>query len=245
MQKRGQLTVFMIMGIAILLVALILMYIFGGLAKVDAKPKVSGLKDIEDFASYCLSLKAKEGLVLLGKQGGFIPLVNPFFIPLNTSYLYYSGRNYVPTVSAVESRLARYVETGVKECFESGKSEFEKKAISITQLSEPIASVTIAEKDVVFMLNWSLRAEQRTETFAVNNFADTENLRLKDILSAANKLVQSEIDNNGLFDLDALTEELDISFFPYGSQNALVTVISDDGYLVGTEPYMFVFAHAR
>ena len=245
MQKRGQLTVFMIMGIAILLVALILMYIFGGLTKLDAKPKVSGLSDIEDFASYCLSLNAKEGLVLLGKQGGFIPLANPFFTPLNTSYLYYSGRNHVPTASAVESRLSRYVETGVKECLELGKSEFEKKAISITQLSEPKANVTIAEKDVVFMLDWSLRAERGSETFSAGNFADTEKLRLKEILSAANKTVQSEIDNNGLFDLDALIEELDITFFPYGSQNTLVTVIRDDGYLVGTEPYMFVFAHAR
>ena len=245
MQKRGQLTVFMIMGIAILLMVLTLMYIFGGLAKVDAKPKVSGLNDIEKFASYCLSLNAKEGLVLLGKQGGFIPLVNPFFTPINTSYLYYSGSNRVPSLTAVESRLARYVETGVKACLESGKSEFEKKAIIITQIAEPVASVTIAEKDVIFMLNWSLSAEQRTETFTVNNFADTENLRLKEILSATSKLVQSEIDNNGLFDLDAITEELDITFFPYGSQNTLVTIIRDNGYIVGTEPYRFVFAHDR
>jgi hypothetical protein len=245
MQKRGQLTVFMIMGIAILLVVLILIYIYGGLAKVDAKPKVSGLKDIEDFANYCLAQNAREGLVLLGKQGGYLPLINPFFTQLNTSYLYYSGRNYVPDISAVEGRLARYVETKIKECLDSGKSEFEKKAIRITQVSEPAASVIIAEKDVVFMLNWSLKAEQRTETFAVDNFADTEKLRLKEILSAAGKLVQSEIDNNGLFDLDAITEELNIMFFPYGPQSTLVTVIQDHDYLVGTLPYRFVFAHAR
>jgi hypothetical protein len=79
MNKKGQITVFIIIGILILAAVGVYLYISGQQAKAPLEAEemkvtevATEVQPIKDFVTQCLYLTAKQGLEILGARGGYI-----------------------------------------------------------------------------------------------------------------------------------------------------------------------------
>src|SRR5512136_1318664 len=79
MTKKGQITVFIIIGILLLAAIGIYIYVSGQQAKapieaaqVQVAEVATEVQPIQDFVTQCLYLTTKQGLEMLGARGGYI-----------------------------------------------------------------------------------------------------------------------------------------------------------------------------
>jgi hypothetical protein len=89
-KKRGQITYFIIAGIAILVIVGFVLYIRSTLVKQGTEEEIEKVKErafstapVENYVSNCLKLTAENALELLGKQGGKIYTDQGGGIPLD------------------------------------------------------------------------------------------------------------------------------------------------------------------
>jgi len=77
--KHSQITIFLILGIVMIMIVVSLLYLTRYTAKkttrqeaIDTKESILDIQPINKFVTECLSITSKEGLKTLGKQGGYL-----------------------------------------------------------------------------------------------------------------------------------------------------------------------------
>jgi hypothetical protein len=129
--KRGQITLFIIFAIVVVAV-IIAFFVLRG--KILPQAPEKNLQPVYDYYLSCLEDTTKQGISILGEQGGYID--KPIFVPgseyrpfssqLNflgqgiPYWLYVSGNNIlkeqVPSKSGMEKELSKYIRARIKEC---------------------------------------------------------------------------------------------------------------------------------
>ncbi len=237
--KKAQVTMFIMIGMALIVLSGIVFYASEfAQQRVFVRPvEASSAKELVEL---CLGVIADDALLTIGKQGGVANLGIDNFETIKTSYLFDAGENKVPDTTAVQQELSSYIEEHLGKCL-GGFELLKEKGITIIEKSQPRIITTIAERDVRFEISYDLE-ERKGDMVTSPEFMPTlKAVRLKEILQLANDLVESER-NTGLFDLD-VDCSLDVIHFPV--DNTLVTIISDNSFLIQNTPYRFVFAHKR
>jgi len=138
-QKRGQVTVFIIVGLIILISVGTTVYIANKSKRIKEHVDIS--KEVEPIVNYiedCISDIAADGVTVLGAQGGYIyvpedktgiHLLNPHPNALDVfgngamyaPYWFYKTENgiqkeQIPSISSMENELERYVDENIREC---------------------------------------------------------------------------------------------------------------------------------
>ncbi|MBU2590094.1 MAG: hypothetical protein KKA65_03710 [Nanoarchaeota archaeon] len=144
MQKRGQITVFIVIGILIVTLIILLVAVKDRIIVSDwDKEKEASLqvpekaREVQRFVQGCVEQVAEEGLVIMGLQGGYINLPtshittprHPFatyleIIPntdIKTAYWYYTTPNNLqktalPSIRQMQDELSAYIEDNLAEC---------------------------------------------------------------------------------------------------------------------------------
>ena len=126
-QKRGQLTIFMILALVILLVGILYFYTI----KVTEDPSgffTNERTPLVQFVDNCLTQVSDQGLRILGQNGGYIyfPQViesNPRsylqFGPLGTiknPYWWHDGIEAIPSLTFMEEQIEQYIENEIDGC---------------------------------------------------------------------------------------------------------------------------------
>lgn len=132
MTKRGQVTIFIILGI-VLVAGIALYFVFNGSFEGTVS---KNFQAADDAYKSCISERIKSGIKLLGQQGGYIYTEELSFEPgsvyapsssqldfggVGVPYWFYvSGNNFVkeqiPTKSQMTSELERFVADGIQDC---------------------------------------------------------------------------------------------------------------------------------
>lgn len=238
--KQGQITVFLMIGILLIVFAGLFFYA-SDLMHSRVQVRAVEASSAKDLVEHCLGVVAEDALIVVGRQGGVARLQSPFFELLNTSYLFDQGENNVPDSNAVEQALASYIEQHIGNCVDNFKT-LEKKGITVVEKALPKVTTTIAMKDVRFAIDYDIEEHKGDMTTKPEFVPAQKAVRLGEILRLAGDLVQSEKSNNGLFDLD-VSCTLDVIHFPY--EKTLITIITDPHFLIQNQPFRFVFAHRR
>ena len=146
MKKRGQITLFIIVGVVLVSATFLTIYYRDNildlasdlnLLKTEEVPIEA--KGIQDFVLDCIKETTVEGLDLIGRQGGYVEIpkdsipvgtANIFSNKLtyirgfDTAYWFYQKDNEVdvkniPTISFIEKELEKYVEDNLGNCFDN------------------------------------------------------------------------------------------------------------------------------
>jgi hypothetical protein len=238
--KKAQITIFIILGMAVLVLAGTVYYATG-IAQQKVFVRHIEASSAKDLVEQCLGIIADDALLTIGKHGGFAELNVNYFEPLNTSYLYDMGENKAPDTSVVEQQLSEYVDSHIMQCIDNFDL-VKEKGIEVIEKAQPKTTVLMAEKDVRFTIDYQVE-EKKADMVTTPEFLPvTKFVRLKEIITLANNIVESEKNNNGLLDLD-IECSLDVVHFPF--EKTLITVITDSNFLIQNTPYRFVFAHRR
>jgi len=142
MNKRGQLTLFII--IAIIIIALIILVIFFQRGFPGAGLTEGEIATVKGYLDNCFELKTKEGIIFLGRQGGYyfldgVESIN--FLDEQTAYYWKDNQSLIPSTETIASELDKYLNEYVNECFlspEVSEYDFDGTCTATSQVSETI-----------------------------------------------------------------------------------------------------------
>ncbi len=222
MKKRGQITVFVIAGIIILLVFLLFFYII----KINTvfTPEVVVPQEIAPLKSYvegCINNIGEDAVVRLGMQSGYVEVpediaMNPrAYInvggPIKLPYWYLNGVDTSPTLVNMQSQISDYVSKNLKSCLRNF-TDFDE--FIIEEKGKISTKTVIAEEDVIITTDYPLiiRNRKGDKITEWSLYTTSVPVRLKRIYRLAKGIMEAE--NKDMFfekttiDLMALDSEI-------------------------------------
>lgn len=203
--KRGQLTIFIIIGLILLVSAGLVVYLTTQRVVKPVEEEVIVPEDVRpvyEFVQGCADSVAKEGLGLLGLQGGFITLpgiidrtptanipidtMNQFKIPL----WHYEGEDRTPSIGYMEREIARYVNERIKDC--TGEFEAFAERFGVTEEANVSTKTVIADDQVLLRITWPLALTTPDRTTRISDFIVRMPVRLKQMWELANATLAAE-----------------------------------------------------
>lgn len=147
--KKGQVTVFIVLGLAILII-LIVLFARGNLETIFVTK--TPLQEVED----CAKSSVKEGIDILRLQGGSIDPENHYLYEGNKiEYICYTDENFKSCVvqkpilkNSVEEDLADYAKPKIQDCLNSVKESLEDKGYDVT-MKEPEIDIELVPDNVL------------------------------------------------------------------------------------------------
>lgn len=217
MEKRGQLTLFIILGIIIaaLIIGVVMYkdYLFGSSfdrAKIRSSNIPPDALLVKEFIDSCVVNTAKDGLNLIGLQGGRLQLQEArrttfdqfgnnldFFTDnsLKVSYWFYQEENSlfvedIPDFNSIEQELAGYVEDNVRICFDNF-TEFKERGYEFED-SEIKVAVNIVPKKIQVTMDYPLKIRKGEFEFVFSKFFDDLNVRFAELYALAKNILERE-----------------------------------------------------
>ena len=225
MKKRGQVTVFIIVGILILFVFLLFFYLIPLLGKFTPDVVVpQEVAPIKRYVESCMQDIGEKAVIKLGMQSGYVEIpeeiaMNPgAYIqvsgPIKLPYWYLNGMDTSPTLSDIQSQISDYVSKNLKSCLKNF-SDFDEFVIE--EEGEIKTKTIIAEEEVVITVEYPLVIKNKIgdKTTKLSQYAASVPVRLKKIYRLAKGIMEAE--NKGMFlekttiDLMALDPEIPFS----------------------------------
>lgn len=231
--KKGQVTLFIIIGIVIVIVAFLLMPHFLSMLNVQGSGSDSSP---ESYITSCLTQELGSGLFMLGAQGGY-------FAPYST--LSIAGYNFtaltssdVPSVNEIESQLSSYLDVTAKNCI-SDTGEFH--GMTITAAGTVQANVSVYENDIIAMIHMPVSISTQDSQRTVSEFtAKIDAIRLPEMLRYMNQTTLTM--EQGLGTDARLVDRNDLQVYYIPTENGTVVDIIDPNSLVNSEPFEISYA---
>lgn len=204
--KKGQLTIFILMGIAII-TGIILFFAFKSSLIIPAIPE--SIQPVYNSFLTCLQDYTLSGIDVLETQGGYINIPDftpgsaymPFsnqldFLGNPIPYWYYvSGNNLakeqVPSKEKIEEELSSYINGKIRNC---RFDDYYDKGYEIS-LGKPEASVSVNENSIDVSLSMDMAVLKGDETALIKSHKATVNSALGGLYDSAKKLYDYEQEN--------------------------------------------------
>jgi len=238
MNKRGQITVFILLGLTILISVGILYSVTRDKGTIPIN--VPSIENVNLFVSQCSKQTFDTGIVRMGLNTGHIyPLGFPELANIgdeNVAFLYYEGDKLIPKNEFFESQLSTYHEEFILNCLDF--SDFKDLDIKINDI---VSTVTI-DNGIELKSNVGLEiksGESVTNTVVSDTFSS--DVRFTETMSLAEKIVDASISNKGFMSLNVLVEIADkgflIDIFPITPQTMGIQLIDE------TDDFLFQFGY--
>lgn len=239
MQKRAQITVFIIVGIVIIIAVGFLVFLRQAPEEEEVPPSMAHIKI---FVEQCVRNVGENSLLNLGLNGGYLYFDIVDALPTyygKTAYWYVAGYNFAPKNKIVEEQLNRYMEDNLNSgCL----NDFEELNSPIT-FDEIKTDTKILPDKVIFNIDFPVTLVDKEDKMTISKFSREIDVRLGRILDVGRKIVDMEMDDPVNISLTYLSElELPVGIHPY-SDYALFYSVTDDKSVIGGEAYRLVFAN--
>ncbi len=208
-KKRGQVSIFIILGLVILLSAGL--FIFFRMMSVDQQADLESdeLLPIKTYVEECVYKTASVAVARAGQQGGYINI--PLSIDQNPSmyvtldgmgimkmpYWFYKGNKYNPSRVSIQNTLSKEIEENALKCINNFRPF--KEQYTIIPLDKMKTSVQINKEDVSIMIEYPVKVSLKLNSTQkiVSKYYVTLPVRLGRVLEAADKILDAEL--NTLF----------------------------------------------
>jgi len=244
-EKRGQVTIFIILGIILVAAVGATLYFRGGAIKnrLLGTTELSTLpEDVDALRSEidsCQQLIATQAVELLGLQGGFIfPPQDSLTVGDSIVALAYDGRVQVPSVGSMEQDLADYMDLALPLC-----PEYEAYQNLQIEAGDSSTKVNTADGKVSFSTKYTLSINSGNDTFRVSepysSTVETDLVKMREtMLNVANTFSKQP----GTIDPAALLSlGMPIQIFPIDGETALFIIEDASSQLRTGGPFTYIF----
>ncbi|MBR9683881.1 hypothetical protein GOV03_05065 [Candidatus Woesearchaeota archaeon] len=154
MQKRGQVTVFIVVGILILAITGATLYLSSMFKTVeqDNLLKLEELKaPVKSQVNYCIEKSMMDGIFYVGMQGGyyFPAAVSEQYWGGFIPYYFYDEEEHVPSMGELEEQLSTAVKFFLPACLDKALAFFEKERVEVKYEIKEIKTRVTATKVMV------------------------------------------------------------------------------------------------
>ncbi|MBL7054461.1 hypothetical protein ISS05_01755 [Candidatus Woesearchaeota archaeon] len=242
--KKGQVSIFMLLGIFVFLLALILIYVNSQYHKNNPDIITGNIFDIQPFSLFienCVNDIGYDALYYLGKGGGSIAydgseLITSYSI---IDFLYDEEQNKVHSTLEMEEQLSLYMEEMLNSCL-NNFTDFKGYNFSYGAIN---AGTIIREEDVIFQVHYPIKIKGKESTKEISDFSATLPVRMGHIREIVYSIVDNQLNDPGWVDMTYMSDfDVNVSIYPYNT-TVLVYGIIDDKSLIYNEPYEFLFAN--
>tara|TARA_Y100000034_G_scaffold53185_1_gene65274 strand:+ start:354 stop:1364 length:1011 start_codon:yes stop_codon:yes gene_type:complete len=241
--KKSQITVFIIIGIILLILIGLVYYILTIQTQSSVDQTVIeeiqfNVEGVSIFVENCMESVTESGLQLLGMQGGKIYLSEEYLKTdySNILYSYYNNQNKIVSLSEMEEQLNQYIVVTMPKCVD-GFVAFEDEGIDVEEIS--ISSDTfIGPKDIVFELNYELLINGQSK---LNKFRKSLPVKLQKIHSDSYDLINKIKSDSGWLDITDLSEfDNEVSVIPYSNDEFIISIT--DAKSINGKDFVYLLA---
>ena len=203
--KRGQVSIFMIVALVILLIAGFYFYISlsSGKSKTNiVAAKVSKSPDadiVKSYAESCIRKISENALFeKIGLQGGYIGASSdstnylghqvPYFLQGIKSNGVTTYNSNIPTLNFIKNNLASHIEAEFENCFKP--DVFSQIGLKVVKTGSIKADVGSNEGDISVKINYPLIIHKEKAETKIDSFSVILPIRLKSIYDSAASLVE-------------------------------------------------------
>jgi hypothetical protein len=236
MNKKGQVSIFVILGVVIL-VGVVLFFNLNDseIEKVDIE-----VQPIYAFFENCIEKEGKDAIKYLGETGGYFDV--PENSHLEIPYYFYEGRNEMPGREFIEQQLSKYVNLGLPHCIYDLK-DFEDYNV---QGGEYSSSFKIEDEKVIFDMDVPLSITKGDSTYDIRKFQIEIPVRLGVIYDAISEYMVDQLEAPGEVCVSCLYDigkkyDLDINILESDIDGVLMFIVSDSNYKINNENYSHYF----
>lgn len=250
MKKRGQVTVFLIVGILLLATFAAVFWAMSYFQKetLEAEtelPLAAGLKpQVSGFVESCLEEIATPGIYLLGIQGGVIYPEDPKKVLITENaiinYGYLNGVDQLET-EKMEEQLNLFVEENLPSCLD-GFASFAERGISVVEKDELKVDSKITPANVLVNLKYELEAASGEDSIELSTFSQRIPLQVGLVVSEAEAIIGKHREEPSRLGLSPPSNKnYFTSVFPF-DRGTFIYSISDENSVIDGAPFTFMFA---
>lgn len=153
--KRGMITVFIIMGVIILVAVVFVLAVRSEFFKATFMPSEDSVIPVQKYVEECVEKVSKFALYRMGMQGGYLMLPDDYFNNgvFNVGYAYNDGKTFL-SLDEMEQQLESFILINMPNCLNNFR-EFRNEGFGI-QEGQMNVDVLFAKTDMIVTLNMPL-----------------------------------------------------------------------------------------
>ncbi len=244
-EKRGQVTIFIIIGV-IIVASVGVLIAFSGKNLTLKSDAPASTQPVYDLVQECFKEVGKVGLGEIGKQGGYFILMDDTpSIDGRIPYYVDNGTNLMPSKELIGNHLAGFIQEELPFCIKNFKNyTYNKSNITITHEIQDV-NVSFIEENVVIRANYAISLRINNNSYSLNDFRVEIPFDFNLFYSKLNASVQNVVTYYPEFCLTCLYDlssekKIYIDMLPYG--NSTLFTITDKEIYLNKEPYSWSFA---
>lgn len=205
--KRGQVTIFIIVGI--LIVASVSLFFVSRAGFLPQLGGGTGESNVNSFLNTCLEGNIRDAIDLILKNGGYLePQFSTSFLfedegtPSEVTYLCYNQNDYFPCVNQepvlfknIKNEITDYISDDVQNCFDDLKKSLEKQNFVVSGPGLKSFEIELKPKQVILQLNSELTLKRSGETTTQKNFKVIVPTKLYELTDVVKEVINKESTN--------------------------------------------------
>ncbi len=236
MLKRGQITVFVMIGLVIFLTLGYFWYARSSEYEVNYNFKESDKIKIKNAVQQCLESSLDTGLDIM--KFGYVNFSEERSAPL----FYSNGINRIPTLESFSTDLGFFIDKQMVFCLENNKKDFEFDRYSLS-FKTPKTTVLFSKDAIDVSMNLEVISNSTGNQLSLDSFKTERLIRFQKIWAAANDILEKTKEDPAAVPLDFLLEqEQEITLTEINQSNIIYYTIIDQESELNNEPYAYSFA---
>ena len=206
MLKRGQVSIFIIIGVAILLLASLILVFNSETITVKEDQQIVSDGSIQQFMQSCLEDTSKQGITKITRQGGYYDPPNEssiIFFNDKLPYFYEDKEYKIITNEIFTKQLATYVNENLPTCI-GDLEQFREQGYAF-EIEEPTATITANQK-ILIDVKYPIEIRKDESVANLDGFTYSIDLNIDKFLESSKELIDSQVENEGYICLTCLQE---------------------------------------
>lgn len=250
MLKRGQITVFIILGIIVFAITLLTFATYSKYSVKKISASESGVLDainlagpFKNYVESCLEKTTQEAIFETGLKGGYFQLPEKSTTEFldNLPYYTYGKEDLIPSINTLEQEMQNYTNYFLYRCLKF--DSFKQEGYNISYAA-PQTKIIIKPQKIRVALEMPIEIEKGAFLIQISKFVAEipDNQLYANFQSVINVLNESQ---EGMFCLSCTAVEgkknnLTFVLQPLSNNTHLIRVVDND-YLFDSEPYTLNF----
>tara|TARA_Y100000310_G_C20704331_1_gene833676 strand:- start:4621 stop:5364 length:744 start_codon:yes stop_codon:yes gene_type:complete len=187
MQKRGQVSTFVIVGLVILLLFGAVYFVISSTSpETDAEISTA---PIQSFIQDCLDTTFKKAIAVTSSQGGYNHPPKPYFTFYFTKIPYYYDKEPLPlpTLSITEEEISEYVLNNIDFCLKDLQQFGKNVTIGPNKIK-----TTISPAKTTLDMHLPVTIESKKSKVEINEFSTTKTVQLGQAIALANDIIEEQ-----------------------------------------------------
>ena len=238
MDRKGQVTLFIIIGVVLLMLIALIFFIVRSQEAIKAEQKE--LPTIRHYIENCIEEVSYDAAYLLGQQGGYIyfggqPVYTDEIV---AAYHYYEGEDVTPTRQDMQNHISAYVVVNMNRCLDDFRA-YRRMNMNI-RTGDMEAETLIGINEFVVKLNYPVTYTSEGQRMTIEEFNVIIPVRLGYIRSVVKEMAEKRIDLPRQTDLEFISRfDVEITIRYMGDRNILFEIIDPKSTQERRGDYLF------